>query len=67
MHIFGDGAAQRGAPRSPGSTVSLGPAFGKDESLQRDMVLLCPNTHPRGGMGMRNVILNTVVTKRTGV
>ena len=65
--FFGEGAAQRGAPRAPGSTVSLGPAFRTDESLQCDMAWLHPSTHLRGGMDKRNVILDTVVTNRTGV
>lgn len=70
MHVCWDGAAQQGGPMSPGSTMSLGPAFGMDESLQCDMAWLHLTTQPphcRGGMDKRNVLLDTGVMNRTGV
>lgn len=66
-HFLQHGSAQRSVLRPPGTTVSLGLAFGTGEILQCDMAWLHLSTCPGGGMDKRNVILDTLVANRTGV
>lgn len=65
--FFWYGTAQLGGLRHPGNPVRQGLAFGMDESPQHDMAWLHLSSHPRGGMNVRNAVLDTSFTNRAGV